>query len=70
MKKAFCSKCEIQLINDEVALSLRLLGKGTSNLLCLACLSNRIGCSVEDLTNKANALKKVGCEFFARVYVD
>jgi biotin operon repressor len=66
MKKPqkICCECGRKLINDEVALSRKLLGTDIEEFYCINCLSEYLECSKEDLEIKIQEFKEQGCTLF------
>ena len=69
MKAIWCNSCKEALSNDDIALNLRLSGKGTARFYCARCLSQRLGCSSAELGELKEYFKQIGCELFQRTYV-
>lgn len=70
MKRILCVDCGRSLGDTEVALNLKLRGRATGRLSCLACLAQKLDCDEEKLRSMAEYYRENGCELFARVYVD
>lgn len=64
MRKILCCDCKEPLKKDEIALSKKLIDVNTENLYCLNCLSEVIGCTVDDLQDKIQEFKEQGCTLF------
>lgn len=69
MKRLLCAGCAAPLANEEIALGLHLHGGAAAPFLCLACMAKAYGCPRAALEEKAAALKKSGCRYFAQPYV-
>ena len=63
-KNILCCDCKEPLKNDEIALSKKLIDVDTEDLYCLNCLSEVIGCTVDDLKDKIQEFKEQGCTLF------
>ena len=63
-KNILCCDCKEQLKKDEIALSKKLIDVDTEDLYCLNCLSEVIGCTVDDLKDKIQEFKEQGCTLF------
>lgn len=63
-KKITCCDCGKQLLKDEVALSRKLLDSEESEMYCLTCMAESIGCTEEDLKIKIQEFKEQGCTLF------
>ena len=70
MKHLYCRGCGQSLRNPEVALNLKLRGKGIGCFYCESCLSERTGSSPADLRDLVRYFTENGCELFSRHYVD
>jgi len=62
--KMKCCECNQSLVKDEIALSVKLLGKNNEDLYCINCLSEYLECSVNDLLIKIQEFKELGCTLF------
>lgn len=62
--KMQCCECNQSLVKDEIALSVKLLGKNNEDLYCIHCLSEYLECSVNDLLIKIQEFKEQGCTLF------
>ncbi len=63
-KQVYCIECEKQLVKDEIALNKKIFLKDTKEFLCLNCMSESLGCTVEDLEIKIEEFKEQGCTSF------
>ena len=63
-KKRTCCECGKPLSKDEVALTCKLTDIDTEEFYCLACLSEYLGCEIEDLKVKISEFKEQGCTLF------
>lgn len=63
-KKKNCCWCDRSLSKDEIALNKKLIGKDVEEFMCLACMSEHLGCEVEDLQIKIDEFKEQGCTLF------
>ena len=57
-----CGKNPLE--KDTVGINKKLLGKAIKNFYCIDCLSDYLGCSVEDLLEKIEEFKEEGCVLF------
>lgn len=62
--KPTCMDCRKALTKDEVALCKKLIAEDTSDLMCLKCFSEFLGCTVDDLKTKIAEFKEQGCTLF------
>lgn len=70
MKRLLCENCQSSLCNDEIALNLKLRSRSVGTFFCLKCLSHRMDCPKEKLTQMAAFFRENGCELFTRQYVN
>ena len=63
-KKKVCKYCTAPLKKDWIALNKKLFTPDISDFLCLACMAQDFGCSVEDLEIKIQEFKEQGCTLF------
>lgn len=60
-----CVICERKdLDKDTIGISKKLLGTDKSNFYCIDCLSEYLGCTVQELLDKIQDFKDEGCELF------
>jgi len=59
-----CCDCGRALKKDEVALTRKLIDVDTEEFYCLDCLSEFLGCTVQDLKEKIQEFKEQGCTLF------
>lgn len=64
MKKIMCIDCGKILTKDEIALNKKLISKDVKQFQCLECMSESMGCTVEDLEIKIAEFKEQGCTLF------
>ena len=66
MKKKIlqCTDCNCKLSKDEIALNRKLISPEIEECQCLLCMSNSMGCDVEDLKIKIEEFKEQGCTLF------
>lgn len=64
MNAFYCYQCKAKLTKDEVALNKKIIDINTRDNLCLHCLSDSLGCTVEDLQIKIDEFKEQGCTLF------
>lgn len=63
-KKIMCVDCNSQLSKDEIALNKKLISRTVTELRCLECMSESLGCTTEDLEMKIEEFKEQGCTLF------
>lgn len=59
-----CTKCGTSLSHDEIALTKKLVNRGSTQFYCLSCLAAAFEVSEEDLQNKIRFFKRIGCTLF------
>ncbi len=63
--KQVCVDCHVELTNDEIALSKKMLGRGGNPVyFCLKCLAEYLDCKLPDLQIKIMEFKEQGCTMF------
>ena len=70
MKRLLCKDCQRVLVNDEIALNLKLRNRSIGTFYCLGCFSKRFDLEKNKLTEMAAFFKENGCELFTRRYVN
>ena len=61
---AVCCICGRDLIPDECALTKKLVNRGAAEYMCLSCLSEHFGVSVDTLRDKIRQFRDMGCTLF------
>lgn len=61
---ALCKKCARQLTADEIAVYRRLADMKATEYLCIDCLAEYFGCTVELLEEKIKHFRAMGCFLF------
>lgn len=59
-----CDKCGQELTKDEIALMKKLISRNAVEFLCLGCLAQYIGTTIEELKDKIEQFKEEGCGLF------
>ena len=59
-----CQYCNEKLIKDEIALCKKLLGRAVNKFMCISCLADYVGCTIDDLEVKIEEFKNQGCTLF------
>lgn len=67
MKGIRCTGCGTALATDEMALCMRLFGRGTARFQCLPCMAAALGTTQEELQSRIEYFKRGGCELFERL---
>ena len=63
---ARCVRCGANLVPDEMALTRKLINRGTQEFLCLPCLALRFGVTEGVLHEKIREFREMGCTLFTR----
>lgn len=61
---AECTRCGRSLTNDEVGLSKKLTGRGTTRFYCISCLAGDFGVTEQRLREKIEEFRAEGCTLF------
>ena len=61
---ANCIKCGKPLERDEIGLHKKLINRGSTEFMCLKCISKEFDCSEELLLKKIQDFKNTGCTLF------
>lgn len=60
-----CGWCDAEIKSkDVVGINLKLLGGSGTELYCMTCLAEYIGCTIDDLETKIEEFKEQGCTLF------
>jgi biotin operon repressor len=59
-----CPHCAAVLTTNEIAISLRLLGRDGKNLRCRDCLAKELKVSPEIIDRKIRQFRDMGCPLF------
>ena len=59
-----CDKCGKELSKDEIALNKKLISRNAVEFLCIECLAQYIGTTVEEMEDKIEQFKEEGCGLF------
>lgn len=70
MKAITCCKCGDRLLNQDVAMNLKLLGRQIGVVYCVACLARHLGAREDQLRERQRQYMQTGCSLFARRYTD
>lgn len=65
-EKSYCRKCGKELTPDEVAITRKLVNRGTKTYYCIGCLADAFEVTEEDIREKIQYFKKMGCTLFVR----
>jgi len=61
-----CKKCNKNLNGDEIALTKKLINRGSKEFYCIDCLSSHFDVKREALEEKIEYYKKSGCILFEK----
>ena len=61
---SLCTDCGRELTRDEIALTKKLINRGTETFFCLRCLAEKFAVSEELLKEKIDQFRKMGCTLF------
>ena len=59
-----CRKCEKLLIPDEIAMTKKLINRGTTIYYCIDCLAEAFDVKKEYIEAKIQYFKEIGCTLF------
>lgn len=59
-----CHKCRMSISKDEVAITKRLVNRGTTTYYCAPCLADAFGITTEDIQRCIRHYKRMGCTLF------
>ena len=61
----YCRKCGKELSADEVAVTKKLINRGTTVFFCLNCLAESFEVHKSDIEKKLVYFKEMGCTLFS-----
>ena len=61
---AECKKCHRPLVRDEIAIYKRLVHRGATEFLCLTCFAEKFKVTEEQLREKIQLFRDMGCTLF------
>ena len=59
-----CIVCCRPVTSDEMAMTRKLINRGAPQFLCLPCLARRFDAAEEELLERMQAFKDMGCTLF------
>lgn len=65
MRTSCCCCGKINLDKNSIGLNKKLLGKDVTNCMCIDCLADYLGVTVEELLDKIEEFKEEGCKLFS-----
>lgn len=61
-----CAACGKLLTHDEVAVTKKLVNRGTTTYFCVDCLAHRFQVQPEDIQERIRHFKQMGCTLFEK----
>jgi uncharacterized protein YlaI len=61
-----CFKCGKEITNNEVGLTKKLINRSATEYMCIECMANYFGVSVERLNEKVEEFISAGCTLFEK----
>lgn len=62
---AYCAACGAGMTGDEAALNYKFINRQCRDLLCPACLGQKLGLSAEELHRRIQVFRRQGCRLFS-----
>ncbi|HIW59229.1 MAG TPA: hypothetical protein H9880_05000 [Candidatus Anaerobutyricum avicola] len=59
-----CLACHTAVSKDEIALTKKLINRGTTKYYCISCLAKAFEVTEQDLQKKIQYYKEIGCTLF------
>ena len=59
-----CKNCSAELTRDEIGLTKKLINRGATEYLCLACLGKRFDMTEEECRTLIAHFREAGCHLF------
>ncbi len=59
-----CIICRQPVTRDEIAMTRKLINRGALEYLCLPCLARRFDATLDELLERMQAFKDMGCTLF------
>lgn len=59
-----CLACHAAVSKDEMALTKKLINRGTTKYYCISCLAKAFEVTEQDLQKKIQYYKEIGCTLF------
>ena len=60
-----CAQCGKELVHDEIAITQKLVNRGTERFYCTRCLAEKFKISEEDVRRLIENFKAAGCSLFS-----
>ena len=65
MTAAHCAVCGKPLSQDEIAVTKKLISRGATSFLCVACLADHFEVRPRDIRERIDHFRATGCTLFA-----
>lgn len=59
-----CTSCAGTVTRDEIAMTRKLINRGATRFMCLPCLARHFDASVQELIERMQYFKAMGCTLF------
>lgn len=59
-----CKKCGRKITHDEMAMNWKMLNRSAVNFFCLTCLADYFKADEQNLREKMEYFRKMGCKLF------
>ena len=60
----YCKKCAKLLVPDEIAITKKLINRGTAIYYCTSCLAEAFDVKKENIEAKIQYFREIGCTLF------
>lgn len=60
----YCITCGAELTNDDIGFHKKMINRGAEEFMCIPCLSDYYGISVEKAHEMIEIFRKQGCTLF------
>ena len=64
-EELYCRQCRREISADEAAITRKLINRGTTSYYCAGCLAKAFDVKPEDIWEKIEYYKGIGCTLFA-----
>lgn len=64
LRKEYCRKCGALLRADDIAMTKKLINRGTTIYYCIDCLAETFDVKRKDIEEKIEYYKRAGCTLF------
>ncbi|MBO4769243.1 MAG: hypothetical protein J5563_00475 [Clostridia bacterium] len=59
-----CRNCGGMLLEDEISVNIKLIGRGEDGYFCIDCLSGVLKCHRKNIEDLIDRFRKAGCPMF------